>query len=123
MVPHDSPLTAVLDEIERILEEEREALRHLNRPVIDRCAEQKTALEATLRAVLTRQNPGELQRARIERLKASALVNQMLISQARNCIRGILALATGQGASSSIPPAPASIVAQAAPTRRLLVQG
>jgi hypothetical protein len=123
MALQDSPVTAVLDEIERILDEEREGLRRLDREVIDRCASRKTSLENTLRAVLTHAKPGELQRARMERLKAAALVNQMLIAQARSCLKSILQVAGGHGPSEP-PPALATATARTeAPQRRLLVQG
>ncbi len=123
MALQDSPVTAVLDEIERILEEERDGLRRLDREVIDRCAARKTSLESTLRTVLTHAKPGELQRARMERLKAAALVNQMLIAQARSCLKSILQVASGHGPSAP-PPAVTSSPARAEGSqRRLLVQG
>lgn len=121
MVTQESPVNAVLDAIEALLEEEREGLRRLDREVIDRCAQRKASLDGALRSVLTNGKPGELQRARIERLKAAALVNQMLIAQARNCLKSILAAASGQpGAAPSAPPASP---ATAGAARRLLVQG
>jgi anti-sigma factor ChrR (cupin superfamily) len=123
MAPHDSPLAAVLDEIERILEEERDGLRRLDREVVDRCAVRKTSLESTLRTVLTHAKPGELQRARMERLKAAALVNQMLIAQARSCLRSILQVASGQSGSDPPPSIAATAARAEAPERRILVQG
>jgi hypothetical protein len=123
MALQDSPVTAVLDEIERILEEERDGLRRLDREVIDRCASRKTSLEATLRTVLTHAKPGELQRARMERLKAAALVNQMLIAQARSCLKSILQVASGHAASAPPPAVTAAPVRTDASPRRILVQG
>jgi hypothetical protein len=122
MVTQDSPLTAVLDAIEALLDEEREGLRRLDREVIDRCAQRKAGLDGALRAVLTGANPGELQRARLERLKAAALVNQMLIAQARNCLKSILAVAGGQTAGEP-PPVATSTRPAGPPARRILVQG
>lgn len=123
MALQESPVTAVLDEIERILEEERDGLRRLDREVIDRCAARKTSLESALRTVLTHAKPGELQRARMERLKAAALVNQMLIAQARSCLKSILQVASGQSGSEP-PPSIAPVPARTeAPQRRILVQG
>jgi hypothetical protein len=125
MVTQESPLNAVLDAIEALLDEEREGLRRLDREVIDRCAQRKASLDGALRSVLTNGKPGELQRARLERLKAAALVNQMLIAQARNCLKSILAVAGGQpGVEAHASPAPTRPAPQA-PTgaRRLLVQG
>ncbi len=116
-------MTAVLDELERILDEERDGLRRLDREVIDRCAGRKVRLESTLRSVLTHAKPGELQRARMERLKAAALVNQMLIAQARSCLKSILQVASGQSTSEP-PPSISSVPARSeAPQRRILVQG
>jgi len=119
----DSPLSAVLDEIEHILDEEREGLRRLDRAVIDRCAQRKTDLEGALRSVLTHTKPGELHRARMERLKSAALVNQMLIAQARNCLKGILAMASGQGPIEPSVSATAASARPAAGPRRILVSG
>ncbi len=119
----DSPLSAVLDEIERILDEERDGLRRLDRAVIDRCAQRKTDLESTLRSVLCHAKPGELHRARMERLKAAALVNQMLIAQARNCLRGILAIASGQSTGVDVTTTASSAPRTVAGPRRILVQG
>jgi hypothetical protein len=121
MVTQESPLNAVLDAIEALLEEEREGLRRLDREVIDRCTQRKASLDGALRSVLTSGKPGELQRARIERLKAAALVNQMLIAQARNCLKSILAAASGQ--TGATPAATAVARTAADPARRLIVQG
>ncbi len=123
MATQESAVTSVLDEIERILDEEREGLRRLDREVIDRCAQRKPSLDAALRAVLAHAKPGELQRARMERLKAAALVNQMLIAQARNCLKNILSVASGSPLTT--PPASgAGAPSRPEPgQRRLLVQG
>ena len=124
MVTQESPLNAVLDAIEALLEEEREGLRRLDREVIDRCAQRKAGLDGALRSVLTNGKPGELQRARLERLKAAALVNQMLIAQARNCLKSILAAASGQsGPAPSSSATPAVSPATTGASRRLAVQG
>jgi hypothetical protein len=121
MATHESPVTTVLDEIEALLEEEREGLRRLDRATIERCAERKRSLEGALRSLLTHAKPGELQRARMERLKAAALVNQMLIAQARNCLKSILAMASG--ASTSEAPKASSTASPMSAGSRLLVQG
>jgi anti-sigma factor ChrR (cupin superfamily) len=118
MATPESPIHAVLDAIEGLLEEEREGLRRLDRDVIDRCAQRKASLDGALRSLLASGKPSELERARLERLKAAALVNQMLIAQARNCLKSILAVASGQ----TIGDAPSSPRA-ASPAGRLLVQG
>jgi hypothetical protein len=54
----------------------------------------------------------------VARLKAAALVNQMLIAQARNCLKGILAMASGQAPIDPVANVTTAAASPAAGARR-----
>jgi flagellar biosynthesis/type III secretory pathway chaperone len=84
---------ASLSELETILEEETVALRKLDRDAIDRIAAKKLALCDVLSAGPRGGDvPDPAQVARIRRL---ALHNQILLVHARDSVRGVLSILTG----------------------------
>jgi hypothetical protein len=90
-------LAPLLVELEAVLEEETRALRKLDRLGIDRVVEQKLKLcEDIAKANLTL--PAEYRDA-LERIRRTALRNQMLLAHARDTVRQVLGIATGQTAS------------------------
>jgi hypothetical protein len=91
-------LRQTLSEIEQVLEEERAALRILDLPAIDVAATRKLQLESRLRELLPSGSLGSKERALLERVRKTAGANQLLLVHARACVRGALALASGQPA-------------------------
>lgn len=101
-------LETLLDELESVLEAERQALRKLDGESISRAADEKLRLDAELRAAAVPNHSAQLQ-SRLERIQQAARLNQVLLVHARSCVQGMLQLLTGQNASSvsrtgSVPP-------------------
>lgn len=105
-------LEALLDELEAVLETERQALRKLDTDAISRAADDKLRLDAELRRAPMPTHSIELQH-RFERVQNTARINQILIAHARSCVQGMLALLTGHqtsnGSRASAPPPPVAI--------------
>lgn len=99
------PLRLVLDELDRVLDDERDALRLLDARTVERLAEAKLKLELELRNAIMSVRV-EDDAAALERIRAKALDNQVLLIHARNCVRGAIEVATGQqeGYESKPPP-------------------
>jgi len=92
----ESRLVELLSELERVLVDEREALRVLDAAVIEEMTARKVALEAQL-GVLA-QAAGELSvgaRSHLERVRELAQDNHLLVVHARSCVRAGIAAATG----------------------------
>lgn len=89
-------LRTTLDEIERVLESERLALRVLDLSGIEQASEKKRELERRLRDSAFNLALSGDDRDRIRRVRETALANQLLLVHARACVRGALSLATGR---------------------------
>ncbi|HEY3495644.1 MAG TPA: hypothetical protein VGK73_13195 [Polyangiaceae bacterium] len=90
-------LPALLVELEEVLRQETVALKKLDRMSIDRAVEQKLRLcEDIAKSGL--KLPAEYRDA-LERIRRTALKNQMLLAHARDTVRQVLGIATGQTAS------------------------
>lgn len=94
----------------RILDEENTALRALDAAAIERAATRKTELDHQIRELVATVKPDPADRDLIEGVRQSALENQLLLVHARNSVRSVLALASGQPVDShpqdSAPPPP-----------------
>jgi hypothetical protein len=106
MAPGD--LDDSLGELERLLEEETAALRELDRDAIDRIAQSKLVVCERLSARARTNGPTSSARAtadrsRLDRIRHKALYNQVLLVHARDSVRGVLALLTGETSGSSRP--------------------
>lgn len=106
--PEPSRLDIALGELEDLLAIEESALSRLDAPSIEATTEKKNLLFADLLQVLELQRPGAAQRARLERIRAAQLKNQLLLVHARDAVRGALALALGEPAAARFTPAPSS---------------
>ena len=101
-------LRSTLTELEQVLASEREALRKLDLEGVQRASTCKAELERKLREHAPLKPLEGEDRAILLRIRAAAQANQLLIVHARACIRGALALATGQVTEpySQHPPSP-----------------
>src|SRR5512146_1324804 len=89
-----------LGELERLLEEETAALRKLDHSAIDRI----TVSKLVLCERLSQQASGADAAPDLERLKRIrklSLYNQVLLVHARDSVRGVLQLLTGEAASGA----------------------
>ena len=97
-------LRQTLDDLERLLSEERLALRVLDARTIDEVAAKKLAVDAKLRGLLEAGVAPTLdERAQFVRVRDGALVNQRLLLHARACVTSVLAMATGQAPATYAP--------------------
>lgn len=100
----------LLDELEALLNSEREALKRLDRDEISASAETKMRLDLALKAAPLPSPVTEALVLRMERVRQSAQVNQILLAHARSCVQGMLQLLTGRfespiaRAGSAAPP-------------------
>ena len=83
--------SVILEELERVLKEEHQALRVLDRDAIERAAEQKLALDARLRKT----DPQAADLPALKRVRRAALDNQLLIVHARACLQSVIGMVTG----------------------------
>lgn len=107
-------LEAVLNELESVLEVERQALRVLDREVIFQAAEDKLRLDAALRALPAPAGHSPALREQLERIQSAARTNQILLAHARSCVQGMLEMLTGQGTLPAVrggspPPRPVAV--------------
>ena len=100
-------LTERLLELEALLAEESAALKRLDRDAIDASATRKLEIFERLQALLQCGAATPAHQPQLERVHKAALHNQLLLVHARDCVRGTLALLTGEpaGARPSKPPA------------------
>jgi flagellar biosynthesis/type III secretory pathway chaperone len=109
-----SPASEVLLELEQLLTSERDALARLDRDAIEAFAARKLELDAQLKLRVAEQPLVADERALLERVRQSALSNQLLLAHARSCVQGVLSLlspavapaygAAGQPQGNSQPP-------------------
>lgn len=85
-------MTGRLRDLERLLLDEAEALRKLDRDAIERLSLAKVAVAEELGGL---GKPEKQHGPILERIRQRALMNQLLLVNARDCLRGVLELATG----------------------------
>lgn len=85
-------MTTRLLDLERLLLDEADALKRMDREAIDRFTDQKLALSEEI-GQLGAPAPEHVEL--LARVKSRVLLNQMLLVSARDCIRGVIELATG----------------------------
>jgi hypothetical protein len=104
-----------LQELERVLVEERSAIRKLDVNAIDAAATKKTELESKLHAAIERgEKPSLEDHALLERVRSCARANQLLLVHARACVRGVVSIVSGR-----LPDAYPASAGNAAPTTNL----
>lgn len=91
----------LLEELDRLLLEERHALRSLDIDAVERFAEQKLVLDGKLRAAAERAEPRDTDRKLVLRVRANAQINQVLLVHARSCVHGLVKLFAGEQAPLS----------------------
>jgi hypothetical protein len=113
---------AILTELEHVLVEERSAIRKLDTDNIERMATKKLELEGKLTgAIAAGKKATKEDHAILERVRAAARANQLLLVHARACVRGVVALVSGK-----MPDAYPSVVSPAvaaAPAVRVNLTG
>lgn len=88
------PARSVLIELADLLEAERAALVTLDRGAIESFANRKLELDQALQRAVGEAKLGASEQALLERVRQSALSNQLLLSHARSCVQGVLSLLT-----------------------------
>ena len=88
------PALVVLGELSDLLEAERTALVNLDREAIEGFATRKLELDQALARAASEVKLGPSERALLERVRQSALSNQLLLAHARSCVQGVLSLLT-----------------------------
>jgi len=102
-------MTTRLEELERLLSDEHEALKKFDHEAVGRLSAEKLELANQLG---TLGKPQAQHGPLLERIKERALMNQLLLVNARDCVRGIIELATGSvqaGYGSERPQTPARL--------------
>jgi flagellar biosynthesis/type III secretory pathway chaperone len=88
------PARSVLVELSDLLEAERVALISLDRDAIEDFAARKLELDQALSRATSEVKLGVPERVLLERVRQSALSNQLLLAHARSCVQGVLSLLT-----------------------------
>ena len=88
------PARSVLLELADLLEAERGALVSLDRGAIEGFANRKLELDEALRRAVGEAKLGASEQALLDRVRQSALSNQLLLAHARSCVEGVLSLLT-----------------------------
>lgn len=96
MVEKNERLEDALNDLKQVLRDEARALRSLDREGIDRAAAAKLELDERIRSLLARGAPEPALQDALEGIRRAAIANQLLLVHARNCVRSVLALASGQ---------------------------
>ena len=103
-----------LDEIESVLELERVALRTLDVPMIEKTTSDKARLDARIGELAQAGRFEPRHKDRVKAIREIAAQNQLLLANARSCVRAGLAHATGSepvgyGKTPSQPPTSANV--------------
>ena len=94
---HGEALPPLLAELEEVLAAESRALKKLDRAAIDRVTDEK---ERLLQAIAgSGMKLAASQQGALERLRKTALRNQMLLAHARDGVRQVLGIASGRPSS------------------------
>lgn len=88
-------LDRTLLELERLHERESEILRALRKDAIDAITDEKQGLCERLHALVAVTPLSERHRPALDRIRARATFNQLLVVHARDAVRNILAQASG----------------------------
>jgi hypothetical protein len=91
----DTELTETLEALEGVLAREFRALVDLDGEALERTTAEKRELDNKLRALGKPLPAPPKVKSTLERIRASAHVNQALLVHARACIQGALRIATG----------------------------
>src|SRR5689334_17866882 len=87
----------ILQELERVLVEERSSIRKLDTNGIDLAAAKKIELEKKLTlAIESGVKPRKEDHELLERVRTAARANQLLLVHARACVRGVVSLVSGR---------------------------
>ena len=89
---HKSKLRQLLNELAGLLAEEHLALRKLDRTGIEHAAERKLDLSSRISDARAQNPVGDDCKELLEKIKADAMTNQLLLVHARACVHGALAL-------------------------------
>ena len=97
-----------LQELQRLLALEKDALVRLDRDAIEAFAARKLELDAALKEHVARSPLSALDKELLEGVRQAALSNQLLLAHARSCVQGVLSLlapvnAPGYTASGHAP--------------------
>jgi hypothetical protein len=102
-------MTTRLQDLERLLMDEHEALKKFDHEAVGRLSVEKLEVANHLGAL---GKPEKQHGPLLERIRERALMNQLLLVNARDCVRGIIELATGAvqaGYGSERPQTPARL--------------
>lgn len=102
-------MTTRLQDLERLLMDEHEALKKFDHEAVGRLSLEKLEVANHLGSL---GKPAKQHGPLIERIRERALMNQLLLVNARDCVRGIIELATGSvqaGYGSERPQTPARL--------------
>ncbi|NRA31923.1 MAG: hypothetical protein HRU17_01145 [Polyangiaceae bacterium] len=83
---------SILSEFNALLAQERDALRRLDLDRIEFATTRKLELDAQLKALCEREKPTAADYSELQRMRAGALTNQLLLVHARSCLTGLLSL-------------------------------
>lgn len=86
------PAEQHLEQLELLLRQERDALVVLDRDQIESIAQHKLHVDEALRAAVAERALDATHREQLERVRAQALSNQLLLVHARSCVQGVLSL-------------------------------
>lgn len=84
--------TQLLEQMEQLLMEEKQALVVLDRDQIEALADAKLQVDECLRKAVEHCPLAAAHRPLLERVKSQALANQLLLVHARSCVQGVLSL-------------------------------
>jgi hypothetical protein len=100
--PHETAnaLGAVLSELESVLDAESRALRRLDRAGIEHAMAEKLRLCDAIAGLSARAK--DASREQLERIRHRSLQNQLLLAHARDSVRDVLSLASGQTAKAPL---------------------
>ena len=109
------PARAVLVELADLLEAERDALVKLDREAITGFATRKLELDQALTQAVQHEKLGAADQGLLERVRQSALSNQLLLAHARSCVQGVLSLLTPANTPRYVAPGHSAAVAHSVP--------
>ena len=89
-------IRSILSEFNTLLDQERDALRTLDHDGIEFAATRKLELDAELKVLCEREKPTPADLSELQRMRAGALTNQLLLVHARSCLTGLLSLVREQ---------------------------
>lgn len=104
-------LSARLHEIEKVLLDERDALRRLDTQGIETAAARKLLLVEAIADPANRAAASDDDKALLVRIRELAAANQILLVHARTCIRGAIEAVTGRSFEQYPRPRPSTTVA------------